>query len=81
MLLVYGAHVATTVLPSLVEVLLNPELKLNQTERLTLTGFYVPYFILPIIMVIDSYIQINKYLNVTTATTVTPTIKKSSKIQ
>ncbi|CAO3654226.1 unnamed protein product [Mucor hiemalis] len=62
-LAIYGAHVATTVLPSLAEVLLNPNLKLDQTERLTLSAFYAPYFLLPLIMIVDLYIQVNKYLN------------------
>ncbi|KAI9472249.1 MAG: transmembrane protein 6/97 [Benjaminiella poitrasii] len=59
---VYGSHVATTVLPSILEVLLNPDLKLNQTERFILCGFYAPYFILPAIMLIDSFIRVNKYM-------------------
>ncbi|KAI7900312.1 transmembrane protein 6/97 [Cokeromyces recurvatus] len=63
-LAIYGSHVATTVLPSILEVLLNPELKLNQTERLVLCSFYAPYFILPLIMLIDSFIRVNKYMKV-----------------
>ncbi|ORX49896.1 hypothetical protein DM01DRAFT_1409346 [Hesseltinella vesiculosa] len=54
-LLVYSSHVATTVWPSLVEVLLNPAHDLTQQERYTLAGFYLPYFVLPLVMLVDSY--------------------------
>ncbi|GAA5817302.1 hypothetical protein MFLAVUS_010846 [Mucor flavus] len=83
-LAIYGAHVATTVLPTIVEVLFNPKYDLDQTERLVLCGFYGPYFVLPLIMIIDSYIRINKYLNVavpTRTTNPTTATKKSAKIQ
>lgn len=82
--IVYGAHVATTVLPTIVEVLFNPKYDLDQTERLVLCGFYGPYFVLPVIMIVDSYIRINKYLNVvvpTRTTNPTTATKKSAKIQ
>ncbi|KAI8074569.1 transmembrane protein 6/97 [Gongronella butleri] len=59
---VYGAHVATTVWPTLFEVLLNPVHALSQQERFTLVGFYLPYFILPLIMLIDSYRRVSKAL-------------------
>lgn len=74
---VYGSHVATTVLPTITEVLLNSKYNLDQNERLVLCGFYAPYFILPVIMVIDSSIRLNKYLSVTSPTKT----KKSAKIQ
>ncbi|KAI8094889.1 transmembrane protein 6/97 [Gilbertella persicaria] len=61
-LAIYGAHVATTVLPLLAEVLLNPEHKLNWTEKVILCGFYGPYFALPCIMLIDSFIRVNTTL-------------------
>lgn len=51
-------------LPTIAEVLLNTELKLNQTERYTLLGFYAPYFILPLIMLVDSSIRVNGYMKV-----------------
>ncbi|KAI8984342.1 transmembrane protein 6/97 [Mycotypha africana] len=62
----YGAHVATTVLPSVVEILCSPTFKLTQIERYILCAFYVPYFCLPVIMVIDSYYRINSYLRMNT---------------
>jgi hypothetical protein len=66
--LVFGAHVSTTVLPCIVEVLFNQDLALDQMQRLTLCGFYAPYFVLPIVMVIDSYLRINKLLSASTLT-------------
>ncbi|KAI8878087.1 hypothetical protein K501DRAFT_336980 [Backusella circina FSU 941] len=63
-LAVYGAHVATTVAPLLAEVLLNPAYDLTQSERYILSGFYAPYFILPLIMVLDSSMRVHKYLTV-----------------
>lgn len=79
--IVYGSHVATTVLPTIVEVLFNTKYNLDRTERLVLCGFYVPYFILPVVMVIDSSIRLNKYLNVTVPTPTITKTRKSAKIQ
>ncbi|GAN04293.1 transmembrane protein 97 [Mucor ambiguus] len=67
-LAIYGAHVATTVLPTIAEVVFNETLNLNTAERQTLIGFYAPYFILPLIMMVDSFIRINSYLKVDVST-------------
>jgi hypothetical protein len=58
-LCIYGSHVATTVLASLFEVLLNPAHALTSTERYTLSAFYLPYFVIPVVMVIDSYFKLS----------------------
>ncbi|CAO3648840.1 unnamed protein product [Cunninghamella blakesleeana] len=61
-LIAYGSHVATTVLPTIAEVLFNPTYSLTITERLTLVSFYFPYFFLPLIMLVDSYLRISSVL-------------------
>lgn len=66
---VYGAHVATTVLPTIAEVLFNTELNLSPVERYTLLGFYAPYFLLPLIMVVDSFFKVNHYMKMGKAKT------------
>lgn len=43
---------------------MNETLDLTITERQTLIGFYTPYFILPLIMVVDSFIRVNSYMKV-----------------
>ncbi|CEP19199.1 hypothetical protein [Parasitella parasitica] len=63
-LAIYGAHVATTVLPTIAEVLLNEKLNLSTVERHTLIGFYAPYFILPLVMLVDSFVYVNRYMKV-----------------
>ncbi|RCH96345.1 Transmembrane protein 97, partial [Rhizopus stolonifer] len=67
-LVVYGAHVSTTVLPTIVEVMLNPVHALDNKERWALFGFYFPYFILPLIMLIDSYIRIHQFISLSQKT-------------
>ncbi|KAI9272578.1 transmembrane protein 6/97 [Sporodiniella umbellata] len=62
-LAVYAAHVTTTVLPTLAEVMLNPKHQLAKQERWTLFAFYFPYFILPLIMLFDSYTQVNQLIS------------------
>ncbi|CAO3654273.1 unnamed protein product [Cunninghamella echinulata] len=61
-LVAYGAHVATTVLPTLAEVYFNPTFNLTISERLTLISFYFPYFLLPLIMLFDSYLRVSSAL-------------------
>ncbi|EIE81260.1 hypothetical protein RO3G_05965 [Rhizopus delemar RA 99-880] len=70
---VYGAHVTTTVLPTLAEVMLNPTYSLVSQERWVLFGFYFPYFLLPFIMLIDSYRCVNQSISLAQS--------KKSKIQ
>ncbi|KAI8081326.1 transmembrane protein 6/97 [Halteromyces radiatus] len=67
-LCIYGSHVATTVFASLFEVLFNPAHVLTTNERYTLACFYLPYFILPVIMLIDSYLRISPILSSTKQT-------------
>ncbi|KAG1171448.1 hypothetical protein G6F70_007034 [Rhizopus microsporus] len=64
-LAVYGAHVATTVIPTIAEVMFNPKYPLVASERLTLFGFYFPYFLLPLIMAIDSCIVVHQQIATT----------------
>lgn len=46
--IVYGAHVATTVVPLLGEIAFSPMLK--DSERLPLIGFYTPYLLIPAVL-------------------------------
>ncbi|KAG1135689.1 hypothetical protein G6F37_012600 [Rhizopus arrhizus] len=62
-LAIYGAHVTTTVLPTLAEIMLNPTYSLVSQERWVLFGFYFPYFLLPFIMLIDSYRCVNQSIS------------------
>ncbi|ORZ23233.1 transmembrane protein 6/97 [Absidia repens] len=62
-LCIYASHVATTVNASLFEVFLNPAYALTSTERYTLASFYLPYLILPLIMLVDSYFRLSKALS------------------
>ncbi|KAI7870773.1 transmembrane protein 6/97 [Spinellus fusiger] len=59
---VYSAHVATTVLATLSEVLLNPLHPISSSERLILCVFYLPYFVLPLVMLVDSYRRVSQAL-------------------
>jgi hypothetical protein len=43
--IIYGVHVATTLVPILSEFIFTPFL--TETEKLTLVGFYYPYFLIP----------------------------------
>ncbi|XP_013091072.2 sigma intracellular receptor 2-like isoform X2 [Biomphalaria glabrata] len=57
---VYGVHVATTLVPIIGYVLLEDFSKAtlpsprNMTERLTLLGFYSPYLVIPILIALDA---------------------------
>lgn len=46
--ILYGAHVATTVVPILAETLLNPVI--TNDQKLMLTGFYAPYLLIPLLL-------------------------------
>ncbi|KAI8985112.1 transmembrane protein 6/97 [Pilobolus umbonatus] len=59
---VYGSHVATTVIASLAEVMFNDKYGLTVNEQYVLCGFYIPYLIIPILMVIDSSYRINRLI-------------------
>ncbi|OBZ90619.1 Transmembrane protein 97 [Choanephora cucurbitarum] len=61
-LAIYSAHVATTVLPLLAEILFNTSHKLDSAQKVVLCGFYGPYFVLPCIMLVDSFSQIKSAL-------------------
>ncbi|KAI9496865.1 transmembrane protein 6/97 [Zychaea mexicana] len=62
-LIVYASHVATTLAPTLAELLYNPEYGLTDMERYTLCGFYLPYLIIPLMILIDSYVRISKVIS------------------
>ena len=53
--IVYGSHTATTLIPILSEILFSDIL--NFKEKAILTSFYLPYFILPVIIAI--YFSLN----------------------
>ncbi|KAJ2958252.1 hypothetical protein NQZ79_g6118 [Umbelopsis isabellina] len=63
-LLTYGAHVATTVIPTLAELAFGTasQATLTATERHTLIGLYLPYLLIPATMVIDSYFKISSMI-------------------
>ncbi|CDH61039.1 transmembrane protein 97 [Lichtheimia corymbifera JMRC:FSU:9682] len=61
-LLVYGTHVATTVIPCLAELFFGSS-SLTFDERLTISGFYFPYFIIPLVILIDSYCRVSAALS------------------
>ncbi|CAO3677431.1 unnamed protein product [Umbelopsis vinacea] len=63
-LLAYGAHVATTVVPSLAEVAFGTTARITMTatERYTLIGVYLPYLLIPACMVVDSYFKLSSML-------------------
>ena len=50
-MIIYGSHVATTVLAILTEFAYSPAL--TQEQRLTLFGFYLPYLLVPVALVLD----------------------------
>lgn len=52
----YGVHVATTVWAILAEILLSDEQ--TTTEKVTLFGFYAPYFIIPALLA--GYMMLNE---------------------
>lgn len=60
--LVYGSHVVTTVIPCLAEVLFGSS-SLTFDERLTISGFYLPYLIIPLMILIDSYRRVSAILS------------------
>ncbi|KAI9483414.1 MAG: hypothetical protein EXX96DRAFT_558130 [Benjaminiella poitrasii] len=62
-LAVYGAHVMTTVIPCLVEILFNQEhYGLTDIQRNCILGLYFPYFLIPLVGLVDSYIRITKVI-------------------
>ncbi|KAI7908132.1 uncharacterized protein BX663DRAFT_493083 [Cokeromyces recurvatus] len=64
-LAVYGAHVMTTVIPCLVEVMFNQEYYgLTNLQRNCILFLYFPYFLIPLVGLVDSYIRITKVIKV-----------------
>ncbi|KAG2178754.1 hypothetical protein INT43_001600 [Umbelopsis isabellina] len=63
-LLTYGAHVTTTVIPTLAELAFGTasQATLTATERYTLIGIYLPYLLIPATMVVDSYCKISSMI-------------------
>ncbi|KAI8967749.1 transmembrane protein 6/97, partial [Mycotypha africana] len=58
---VYGAHVMTTVIPCLAEIYLNQKLfDLSDLQRNMLLCLYFPYFLIPLVGLVDSFIRIQK---------------------
>ncbi|CAO3596396.1 unnamed protein product [Absidia cylindrospora] len=57
---VYGSHVVTTVAPILTELALNPNYAdLDDRARCILLALYGPYFIIPLIILVDSYRRVS----------------------
>ncbi|CAM0139984.1 Transmembrane protein 97 [Umbelopsis sp. WA50703] len=63
-LLTYGTHVATTVIPCLAELAFGTasQATLTSAERYTLIGFYIPYLLIPVTMVVDSYFKVSSMI-------------------
>ncbi|KAI8645810.1 hypothetical protein BD408DRAFT_381472 [Parasitella parasitica] len=61
-LAVYCAHVMTTVLPCLAEIVLNTTYGLEKYQRNILLMLYSPYFFIPLIGLVDSCIRITNKL-------------------
>ncbi|KAI7856555.1 transmembrane protein 6/97 [Circinella umbellata] len=62
-LIVYASHVATTMVPIIAELFYNTEFGLSQNEIWILFGFYVPYLILPLMILVDSYIRVTNAIS------------------
>jgi multisubunit Na+/H+ antiporter MnhE subunit len=61
--IVYGAHVATTVVPILAELVLNQvKYGLSDFQRNCMLVLYVPFFLVPVLAVIDSSIRVTKMI-------------------
>jgi len=59
-MIVYGAHVATTTAPLFVELWLNNHTHgLNFEQQVTLTSFYLPYLLIPLVVLWDSYRKVS----------------------
>ncbi|KAG2210314.1 hypothetical protein INT47_003299 [Mucor saturninus] len=62
-LVIYGAHVMTTVLPCLAEIIFNQELYgIDDFQRKVILFLYTPYFLIPLIGLADASIRITKRL-------------------
>jgi len=58
-LIVYGAHVATTTAPLLFELWFNNHTHgLTFEQQATLTSFYLPYLLIPLVILWDSYCKV-----------------------
>ncbi|KAG0748804.1 hypothetical protein G6F57_004858 [Rhizopus arrhizus] len=57
-LVVYGTHVATTVIPCLAEIAWGS--KLNYFQTFGLLSLYLPYFLIPLLAIIDSVITLHQ---------------------
>ncbi|KAI9280689.1 transmembrane protein 6/97 [Sporodiniella umbellata] len=57
-LIIYGTHVATTVIPCISEVLFEASLELFQT--IGLLCLYMPYFLVPLIAAVDSILIVHR---------------------
>ncbi|KAI8087220.1 hypothetical protein BDF21DRAFT_379071 [Thamnidium elegans] len=62
-LAIYGAHVMTTVIPCLAEIVFNQEIYgLSNIQRNIIFFLYFPYFLIPFVGLVDSSIRITKRL-------------------
>ena len=59
----YASHVATTMVPIIAELFYNTEYGITENEIWTLFGFYVPYLIIPLMILVDSYIRVTKAIS------------------
>ncbi|ORX96193.1 hypothetical protein K493DRAFT_20635 [Basidiobolus meristosporus CBS 931.73] len=49
--IIYGSHVATTLIPILAELFFNPYFEQTQEQRLMTAAIYLPYFVIPLLLV------------------------------
>ncbi|KAK9716828.1 hypothetical protein K7432_006638 [Basidiobolus ranarum] len=49
--IIYGSHVATTLVPILAELVFNPYFEQTLEQKIMTAGIYIPYFIIPLLLV------------------------------
>mmetsp|Transcript_29138 Transcript_29138/g.38322 ORF Transcript_29138/g.38322 Transcript_29138/m.38322 type:complete len:162 (-) Transcript_29138:178-663(-) len=57
--IIYGSHVATTMIPILSEILYSPEMTAGSTARIQLFCIYLPYLVVPLALVLT--MSFNEY--------------------
>ncbi|KAI8985403.1 hypothetical protein BDB01DRAFT_759333 [Pilobolus umbonatus] len=61
-LIIYGAHVTTTVIPCLTELLFNSSYQLTSLQLPVLLSLYFPYFLIPLLATIHSSLYIYRLI-------------------
>ncbi|KAI8071304.1 hypothetical protein BC940DRAFT_234890 [Gongronella butleri] len=61
-MVVYGAHVVTTLMPIMLELIANAAYNLTSTQRTMLLAIYSPYLIIPALILYDGYSRVTAAL-------------------